>query len=265
MPATHAVMQADRRHAAQPHHHHLPALTAAGWHDQPYGTEMSATHAVMQADKRHAAQPHHHLPALTAADQVSPTVEPWPTHIGIIIRQQEKRMNMLMLTVICTHLLTTIYQRMNHPLKPTKKDSKRCLKKHKKLLSRIRATVRTTCYNLMIGIDGTQAASCALCKLANRFHLSTHGANSSHPFTVNQFNSTLHVYCTYQVAANRNKTENTPGTVDPLSAARAVYLAWLLLAAGDVEANPGPINEHYQQARHSSACQIYSLNNAAGH
>ncbi|KAJ9519192.1 hypothetical protein QJQ45_017850 [Haematococcus lacustris] len=154
---------------------------------------------------------------------------------------------------------------MNHPPKPTKKDSKRCLKKHKKLLSRIRATVKTTCYNLMIGIDGTQAASCALCKLANRFHLSTHGANSSHPFTVNQFNSTLHVYCTYQVAANRNKTENTPCTVDPLSAARAVYLAWLLLAAGDVEANPGPINGHYQQARHSSACQIYSLNNAAGH
>ncbi|KAJ9525165.1 hypothetical protein QJQ45_020715 [Haematococcus lacustris] len=101
--------------------------------------------------------------------------------------------------------------------------------------------------------------------LANRFHLSTHGANSSHPFTVNHFNSTLHVYCTYEVAANRNRTENTPGTVDPLSAARAVYLAWLLLAAGDVEANPGPINEHYQQARHSSACQIYSLNNAAGH
>ncbi|KAJ9514278.1 hypothetical protein QJQ45_012213 [Haematococcus lacustris] len=287
MPATHAVMQADKRYVDQPHHH-LPALTAAGGHDQPYDTEMPATHAVMQADKRHAAQPHHHLPALTAAgrhDQpydtdmlathadmqdthqqpYPPHHQPQPTHIGIIIRQQEKLMNMLMLTVICTHLLTTIYQRMNHPLKPTRKDSKRCLKKHKKLLSRIRATVRTTCYNLMIGIDGTQAASCALCKLANRFHLSTHGANSSHPFTVNQFNSTLHVYCTYQVAANRNKTENTPCTVDPLSAARAVYLAWLLLAAGDVEANPGPINEHYQQARHNSACQIYSLNNAAGH
>ncbi|KAJ9514694.1 hypothetical protein QJQ45_028426 [Haematococcus lacustris] len=288
MPATHAVMQADKRHAAQPHHHHLPTLTAAGRHDQPYDTGMSATHAVMQADKRYVDQPHHHLPALTAVgrhDQpydtdmlathadmqdthqqpYPPHHQPQPTHIGIIIRQQEKLMNMLMLTVICTHLLTTIYQRMNHPLKPTRKDSKRCLKKHKKLLSRIRATVRTTCYNLMIGIDGTQAASCALCKLANRFHLSTHGANSSHPFTVNQFNSTLHVYCTYQVAANRNKTENTPCTVDPLSAARAVYLAWLLLAAGDVEANPGPINEHYQQARHSSACQIYSLNNAAGH
>ncbi|KAJ9529861.1 hypothetical protein QJQ45_022260, partial [Haematococcus lacustris] len=266
MPATHAVMQADRRHAAQPHHHHLPALTAAGWHDQPYDTEMSATHDVMQADKRHAAQPHHHLPALTADQQpYPPHQQPQPTHIGIIIRQQEKLVNMLMLTLICTHLLITIYQRMNHPLKPTKEDSKRCLKKHKKLLSRIRATVSTTCYNLMIGIDGTQAASCALCKLANRFHLSTHGANSSHPFTVNQFNSTLHVYCTYQVAANRNKTVNTPCTVDPLSAARAVYLAWLLLAAGDVEANPGPINEHYQQARHSSACQIYSLNNAAGH
>ncbi|KAJ9518303.1 hypothetical protein QJQ45_010210 [Haematococcus lacustris] len=99
---------------------------------------------------------------------------------------------------------------MNHPLKPTIKDSKRCLKKHKKLLSRIRATVRTTCYNLMTGIDGTQAASCALCKLANRFHLSTHGANSSHPFTVNQFNSTLHVYCTYQVAVNSNETEKAP-------------------------------------------------------
>ncbi|MGQ3285890.1 hypothetical protein, partial [Bosea sp. (in: a-proteobacteria)] len=44
-----------------------------------------------------------------------------------------------------------------------------------------------------------------------------------------------------------------------------IYMAWLLLAAGDIEANPGPTNEHYMQARHSSACQVYSLNNAAGH
>ncbi|GFH27715.1 hypothetical protein HaLaN_26085 [Haematococcus lacustris] len=68
LQTTHADMQADKPHAAQPHHHHLPALTAAGWHNQPYDTEMPATHAAMQADRRHAAQPHHHhLPALTAA------------------------------------------------------------------------------------------------------------------------------------------------------------------------------------------------------
>ncbi|WP_444604729.1 hypothetical protein, partial [Bosea sp. (in: a-proteobacteria)] len=42
-------------------------------------------------------------------------------------------------------------------------------------------------------------------------------------------------------------------------------MAWLLLAAGDVEANPGPAIKHFQQDQDSSACHIYSLNNAAGH
>ncbi|KAL6750681.1 hypothetical protein V8C86DRAFT_2440705 [Haematococcus lacustris] len=43
------------------------AFNAVGWHDQPPDTEMQDTHVVMQADKQHAPQPHHHLPALTAA------------------------------------------------------------------------------------------------------------------------------------------------------------------------------------------------------
>ncbi|KAJ9511735.1 hypothetical protein QJQ45_022599 [Haematococcus lacustris] len=41
------------------------------------------------------------------------------------------------------------------------------------------------------------------------------------------------------------------------------YIAWLLLACGDVEANPGP-NTHYVQQVGSSTCQANSLNNIAG-
>ncbi|KAJ9516537.1 hypothetical protein QJQ45_015088 [Haematococcus lacustris] len=41
------------------------------------------------------------------------------------------------------------------------------------------------------------------------------------------------------------------------------YIAWLLLACGDVEANPGP-NTHYVQQVGSSTCQADSLNNIAG-
>ncbi|KAJ9535022.1 hypothetical protein QJQ45_029710, partial [Haematococcus lacustris] len=39
----------------------------------------------------------------------------------------------------------------------------------------------------------------------------------------------------------------------------------LVDAAGDVEANPGPAIKHFKQDTDSSACQVYSLNNAAGH
>ncbi|KAJ9513002.1 hypothetical protein QJQ45_029224, partial [Haematococcus lacustris] len=111
--------------------------------------------------------------------------------------------------------------------------------------------------------DGTLAASSSLCKIAHRFHLSTHGVNNGRTYTVYQFNSTLHVYYCYQTT--KGETNWTNGTLNPIAAARDVYVAWLLLAAGDVEANPGPAIKHFQQDQDSSACQIYSLNNAAGH
>ncbi|KAJ9531615.1 hypothetical protein QJQ45_015070, partial [Haematococcus lacustris] len=47
-------------------HHHLPALAAAAWHDQPYDTVKLATHADAQAANRHAPQHCHNLPAMIA-------------------------------------------------------------------------------------------------------------------------------------------------------------------------------------------------------
>ncbi|KAJ9529996.1 hypothetical protein QJQ45_023288, partial [Haematococcus lacustris] len=111
--------------------------------------------------------------------------------------------------------------------------------------------------------DAAKAMADALCKLANRFHLSIHGTKSGRPYTVYQFNSTLHVYCCYQTTSGEDNWP--PSTFNPIAATRAVYVAWLLLAAGDVEANPGPTTRHFMQDKDSFACQIYSLNNAAGH
>ncbi|KAJ9527050.1 hypothetical protein QJQ45_025241, partial [Haematococcus lacustris] len=65
--------------------------------------------------------------------------------------------------------------------------------------------------------------------------------------------------------ADRGDNNGPPPTFNPIAATRAVYVAWLLLAAGDVEANPGPTTRHFMQDKDSFACQIYSLNNAAGH
>ncbi|KAJ9532364.1 hypothetical protein QJQ45_010440 [Haematococcus lacustris] len=54
------------------------------------------------------------------------------------------------------------------------------------------------------------------------------------------------------------------GTLSTSYCAMAItYIAWLLLACGDVEANPGP-NTHYVQQVGSSTCQADSLNNIAG-
>ncbi|MGQ3285917.1 hypothetical protein, partial [Bosea sp. (in: a-proteobacteria)] len=158
---------------------------------------------------------------------------------------------MLTTVAICAQMLTTICLNMDHTTRPTKKDSDRCLNKHRKRLGRLRATIRTISYNIMTGMDGTIPASNSLCKLIHRFHLSTHGANSSHPHTVYQYNSTLHVYCCYQTATHGLEAHWATCIMNNISAALAVYVAWLLLAAGDVEANPGPASEHYQQARHS--------------
>ncbi|KAJ9534987.1 hypothetical protein QJQ45_029665, partial [Haematococcus lacustris] len=133
----------------------------------------------------------------------------------------------------------------------------------RKRLGACKSTIRAIGYNLMTGLDGTLAASSSLCKIAHRFHLSTHGVNNGRTYTVYQFNSTLHVYYCYQTT--KGETNWTNGTLNPIAAARDVYVAWLLLAAGDVEANPGPAIKHFQQDKDSSACQIYSLNNAAGH
>ncbi|KAJ9520002.1 hypothetical protein QJQ45_014732, partial [Haematococcus lacustris] len=65
--------------------------------------------------------------------------------------------------------------------------------------------------------------------------------------------------------ADSGDNNGPPPTFNPIAATRAVYVAWLLLAAGDVEANPGPTTRHFMQDKDSFACQIYSLNNAAGH
>ncbi|KAJ9525997.1 hypothetical protein QJQ45_009377 [Haematococcus lacustris] len=182
------------------------------------------------------------------------------TQTGRIINQQESLVNYILLFTIGTYTIKTSF---HHRPTPTAKESRQCLRRHRKRLGACRSTVRAIGYNLMTGLDGTLAASSSLCKIAHRFHLSTHGVNNGRTYTVHQFNSTLHVYYCYQTT--KGETNWTNGTLNPIAAARDVYVAWLLLAAGDVEANPGPAIKHFQQDQDSSACQIYSLNNAAGH
>ncbi|KAJ9509925.1 hypothetical protein QJQ45_011465 [Haematococcus lacustris] len=174
------------------------------------------------------------------------------------------------------------------PQIPTQKDSKRCLARQRRKITRLRAIVHTTTYNTLRDLTGVVPATTAICRISHRYHLYLKGGHENNSRTVSQYNTTIQAYCTYQMretegitetARHQDPTWKTSFTVDN-------FISWLLLAAGDVEVNPGPCpgerqlpqgtpntplgerhlnpNPTFFEAQVNRNCQAHSLNNAAG-
>ncbi|KAJ9517856.1 hypothetical protein QJQ45_004218 [Haematococcus lacustris] len=290
--ATHAATQADMQHAAQPHHH-LPALTAAGWHDQPAVTETQATHTATQADMQHAAQPHHHLPALTAAgwhDQPAATetwtcsvtsfkktaidnmdrrytiITPMPNppfgHPNWTPIQQLDMNRQIVAYLACMCLWISMCMKRHQPTYSHTK-SRKCLKKQHKTLAKLNASLHNTTHNWLLGIDGTLPSATAITRLNHIAYTYLKGHNSGRTIRAIQYNTTLQAYMTYYLNPN---TSSSPTWLMAISTymARCIHISWLLLAAGDIEPNPGPDGLYFEQ-QVASHCQIHALNMAAGH
>ncbi|KAJ9526341.1 hypothetical protein QJQ45_009815 [Haematococcus lacustris] len=290
--ATHAVTQADMQHAAQPHHH-LPALTAAGWHDQQAATETQATHAATQADMQHGAQPHHHLPALTAAgwhDQpavretwtcsvtsfkktaidnmdrrytiITPMPNPPFGHPNWTPIQQLDMNRQIVAYLACVCLWISMCMKRHQPTYSHTK-SRKCLKEQHKTLAKLNASLHNTTYNWLLGIDGTLPSATAITRLNHIAYTYLKGHNSGRTIRAIQYNTTLQAYMTYYLNPN---TSSSPTWLMAISTymARCIHISWLLLAAGDIEPNPGPDGLYFEQ-QVASHCQIHALNMAAGH
>ncbi|KAJ9527712.1 hypothetical protein QJQ45_000306 [Haematococcus lacustris] len=162
-----------------------------------------------------------------------------------------------------------------------------CWLKHAKKLQRWRAITVTTAFPIYTYMDGMADRSKALLGLVSRTHnwitkghftLNTDTGRA----TVHQYNSTLQrhtIYTISTVEVRRPQPSTTTttaalallptaiswlGTISITYGVMALtHITWLLLACGDIEANPGP-NTHYTQKEGSNTCQIDSLNNAAG-
>ncbi|KAJ9515865.1 hypothetical protein QJQ45_008751 [Haematococcus lacustris] len=167
----------------------------------------------------------------------------------------------------------------------TPSQSKACLLKHIKRVRRWKGVIVMSALPLCPYLDGSAPRHYALlCLSVCMENWTTHGHfTHSGPMAsliVHHYNTTLYRYTIYKIGiTSKQGVHNTmlPSCLlatatqwliditTVYSTIALIYMAWLLLAAGDIEANPGPTNEHYMQARHSSACQVYSLNNAAGH
>ncbi|KAJ9508233.1 hypothetical protein QJQ45_030453, partial [Haematococcus lacustris] len=78
-----------------------------------------------------------------------------------------------------------------------------------------------------------------------------------------QYNTTLQAYMTYYLNPNIISHPTWNMAIGKYMA-RCIYISWLLLAAGDIEKNPGPDGLHFEQ-QVASHCQVHALNMAAGH
>ncbi|KAJ9521499.1 hypothetical protein QJQ45_008789 [Haematococcus lacustris] len=294
--ATHAAMQADMQHAAQPHHH-LPALTAAGWHDQPAVTETQATHAAMQADKRHTAQQARNMlrnhtirksviietnittvtwlctcsvtsfkkTAIDNMDRRYTIITPMPNppfgHPNWTPIQQLDMNRQIVAYLACVCLWISMCMKRHQPTYSHTK-SRKCLKKQHKTLAKLNASLHNTTYNWLLGIDGTLPSATAITRLNHIAYTYLKGHNSGRTIRAIQYNTTLQAYMTYYL----NPNTSSPTWLMAISTymARCIHISWLLLAAGDIEPNPGPDGLYFEQ-QVASHCQIHALNMAAGH
>ncbi|KAJ9513378.1 hypothetical protein QJQ45_001420 [Haematococcus lacustris] len=177
----------------------------------------------------------------------------------------------------------------------TPSQSRACLRRHLKKIRRWRAVSVGSAYTLYLYLDGSVERHTALMHLSTALtSWQSHGHYTSNPestsILVHQYNTTLQRYTIYILRINRmpdlptrmsipalsTKLAHCLGVMSPCySAIYLLYIGWLLLAGGDIEANPGPSHneEHHPEvnpnplffeAQVNRNCQAHSLNNAAG-
>ncbi|KAJ9506866.1 hypothetical protein QJQ45_028864, partial [Haematococcus lacustris] len=164
--------------------------------------------------------------------------------------------------LVCFLTWIMITRKRNEPTY-THAKSKQCLKKQRKTLAKLNASLHTTTYNWLLGIDGTLQRATTITRLTNTTCTYLKGHNSGRTIRAIQYNTTLQAYMTYYL--NPNIISNPTWNMAIIKyMARCIYISWLLLAAGDIEENPGPDGLLFEQ-QVASHCQIHALNMAAGH
>ncbi|KAJ9528899.1 hypothetical protein QJQ45_000456 [Haematococcus lacustris] len=264
MSTDHDDTQADNRHGAQPHHH-LPALTATAMHDKLAVTEMSTDHDDTQADNRHGAQPHHHLPVnCKGALHIVANLQPPMGHADWEPLHNTQTCPMIDIVTMGIIMWIMIRAGRHHPQPPTKTESHKCMRKQRNNLTKLQATAHTTAYNWLHNIDGTSSGWVTIGHLAHQTHTYLTGRTNNKTYTINQYNTTIQAYMTFRINTHTTYTTDnikrlTMGAINYLT-----HIGWLLMAAGDIEPNPGPEGPYFEkQVAHH--CQIHALNMVVGH
>ncbi|KAJ9525554.1 hypothetical protein QJQ45_003074 [Haematococcus lacustris] len=201
---------------------------------------------------------------------------------------QWKGMHGILITVACAwwwihHHATLHLTSTSQSISQTISQSQKCLRRHCKRLQRWRAISTTSAFVNFLYIDGTIDRHTAILNLTVCMHSWT--TQGHYTVTVGKssviahhYNTTLQRHTIYRITIlDKQRRPTNAITMDHLKTAiewlgtlstsycamAITYIAWLLLACGDVEANPGP-NTHYVQQEGSSTCQADSLNNLAG-
>ncbi|KAJ9516740.1 hypothetical protein QJQ45_027152, partial [Haematococcus lacustris] len=201
---------------------------------------------------------------------------------------QWKGMHGIFIAVACAwwwihHHATLHLTSTSQSISQTISQSQKCLRRHCKRLQRWRAISTTSAFVNFLYIDGTIDRHTAILNLTVCMHSWT--TQGHYTVTVGKssviahhYNTTLQRHTIYRITIlDKQRRPTNAITMDHLKTAiewlgnlstsycamAITYIAWLLLACGDVEANPGP-NTHYVQQEGSSTCQADSLNNLAG-
>ncbi|KAJ9525558.1 hypothetical protein QJQ45_003065 [Haematococcus lacustris] len=201
---------------------------------------------------------------------------------------QWKGMHGILIAVACAwwwihHHATLHLTSTSQSISQTISQSQKCLRRHCKRLQRWRAISTTSAFVNFLYIDGTIDRHTAILNLTVCMHSWT--TQGHYTVTVGKssviahhYNTTLQRHTIYRITIlDKQRRPTNAITMDHLKTAiewlgtlstsycamAITYIAWLLLACGDVEANPGP-NTHYVQQEGSSTCQADSLNNLAG-
>ncbi|KAJ9507198.1 hypothetical protein QJQ45_004798 [Haematococcus lacustris] len=298
-PATHgmlAMMQPrvqyptmQAREARGAHHvpaEHAPAIhagTMPPYEAQPAKEQTGMLHSCMLMDTSRDVG--------TIADKTYKTLVPCKDALHDIKQTylQWKGMHCIFIAVACAwwwiHYHATLHLTpiISQSISQTISQSQNCFRRHCKRLQRWRAISTTSAFVNFLYIDGTIDRHTAILNLTvcmhtwiTKGHYTVTGGKSS--VIVHHYNTTLQRHTIYRITIldkQRRPTNVIPmdhlktaiqwlGILSTSYCAMAItYIAWLLLACGDVEANPGP-NTHYVQQVGSSTCQADSLNNIAG-
>ncbi|KAJ9505096.1 hypothetical protein QJQ45_013601, partial [Haematococcus lacustris] len=251
-------------------YHHLPVLTAMPKANQQPQHEgyMPGAHTIGQCmvPETNITE----VPCLfTYSDNMDPQytiITPMPNppfgHPNWKPTQQNDMDRQTIAYLVCFLTWIMISRKRNEPTY-THAKSKQCLKKQRKTLAKLNASLHTTTYNWLLGIDGSLQSATTITRLTHTTCTYLKGHNSGRTIRAIQYNTTLLAYMTYYL--NPNIISNlTWNMAISNNMARCIYISWLLLAAGDIEENPGPDGLHFEQ-QVASHCQIHALNMAAGH
>ncbi|KAJ9511013.1 hypothetical protein QJQ45_002805 [Haematococcus lacustris] len=265
-------MQGTTLHAAHADllYHHLPALTAMPKANQQpqHDGYMPGAHTIGQrmVPETNIAE----VPCLfTYSDNMDPQytiITPMPNppfgHPNWKPTQQNDMDRQTIAYLVCFLTWIMISRKRNEPTY-THAKSKECLKKQRKTLAKLNASLHTTTYNWLLGIDGSLQSATTITRLTHTTCTYLKGHNSGRTIRAIQYNTTLQAYMTYYLNPNIISNPTWNMAISKYMA-RCIYISWLLLAAGDIEENPGPDGLHFEQ-QVASHCQIHALNMAAGH